>query len=246
MDYDSEGGHDDGAVAAAADEPVVAGLSTKQQQALDLVNNAGAPVFESTPAGFHLVLKETIFGTYACVHTIAFDEGTLMITCCLPKDGGGVCSKKTRISFGNRIEYTNAMTHLRSVHKTFVRPEHKAASAAELAAAASSSSSSASAAGAGVVTEASEAEIAKEKSALLHLVACGGLPVAICRNPGFMYYQRIMNRPTISLTTFQRYVADSRPGSPASTTMRSPRRCRHRSFFKQQAIALAPTGEVVV
>lgn len=38
------------------------------------------------------------------------------------------------------------------------------------------------------------------------MMACGGLPVAICRNPGFMAYQRRNGRPKIPLTTIQRHV----------------------------------------
>lgn len=57
----------------------------------------------------------------------------MLVTCRLPKDGGLVCNQQTRVDHKDKIEWSNAMTHLRSTHKTFVRPEHKKPTAEEAA-----------------------------------------------------------------------------------------------------------------
>jgi hypothetical protein len=149
-----DGNDSDGAQSGACDEGDISmgsgagaasGASPKIQAALDLVANAGPPVFERTAGGYFLVAKSTLlFATYAPMHTIEFVDGNLSVSCRLPKDGGGVCDHKTRVDFKDRIEWSNAMTHLRSTHKAFVRPEHKKAATSELAAAAVASAAASS------------------------------------------------------------------------------------------------------
>jgi hypothetical protein len=200
MDYDSDDGEGGGGGPAAASGAPA--LSPKLQQAFDLVSKASAPAFELVDGAYCLVLKDTMLATYASVLRIEVADDKLYVTCRLPKDGGGACNARMRVDHKGRVEFSNVMSHLRSVHKTFVRPEHKKQTPEEVAASASSSGAATSSGGGAY----SDAEISKEKDALLHLIACGGFPVAIVRNAGFMMYQRTMNRPTIALTSMQRYV----------------------------------------
>jgi hypothetical protein len=172
MDYDSDDGEErvGGAEAASVGAPV---LAASLQQAYDLVAKAGPPVFELCDGVYYLAPKDTLFGTYAPVHAVDVVDGKLYVTCRLPKDGGSLCNARTRVDCKGKAEWSNVMSHLRSVHKAFVRPEHRKQTAEEAAASVSVSGSAAPAAIA-IVTIA----CACVTAAISLPLSLGGVPVA--------------------------------------------------------------------
>lgn len=155
---------------------------------------------ERTAGGVYLKEKKDKLATYAPYFRGLVKNGQLFAECALTTDGR-CCTTVTQITRGSGIDMGNYIKHVVRVHAAFALPGDikRFAVAASPEAALSGSKRPRE-------HNTSENQLTKveERNWVAKMIVIGGLPVNLCENPGFRYYQAQLNRPVVPRTSVRR------------------------------------------